>query len=120
MSGSTCWGLVDRRGFVWRLLGALAAPAVCWRPPGMEPLTDPTLGISMRFIKAFEPLQFHGDAFALVMEPLSVLDKAMIQLDAETLERYYQAWKDQQSPAVFTELAAELDWTEFDRRLGEL
>ena len=60
---------MDRRAFVWRLLGALAAPAVCWRPPGMEPLTDPTLGISMRFIKAFEPLQFHGDAFALAMEP---------------------------------------------------
>ena len=60
---------MDRRAFVWRLLGALAAPAGCWRPPGMEPLTDPTLGISMRFIKAFEPLQFHGDAFALAMEP---------------------------------------------------
>ena len=56
---------MDRRGFIWRLLGALAAPAVCWRPPGMDLATD------LEFSSADHAagLALMDPAFWLAMEP---------------------------------------------------
>lgn len=86
---------MNRRTFLTALVAFAAAPLAVFRTPGLRfkagdvlridqagahnlgPVSNPQLGISIRFIKQWEiaapipqRLEFHPDAFRMVTEPL--------------------------------------------------